>query len=104
MNFFKNTVYFLVNLSKKHSVLQEDMAAKRKSHPIKIASKEFLYPFHPLSPPASDTGDMYHQVTEEEEDGGGHMAKVPRLEQPPSLPYMDSIKLVNSLIPNRCVL
>jgi hypothetical protein len=79
------------------------MAAKRKSHPIKIASQEFLYSRpHPLlgspgvgcglhlaaeRPPTSEPEELYPDRGEEEDE---------RLEASPPLPYM-----LHSLMPDR---
>jgi hypothetical protein len=80
------------------------MAAKRKSHPIKLASQEFLYPLHPqLTHPVLPYANTAHPRTEEdctptdiiyksEEDRAIVDMKEERL---------DPLKLVTSLIPDR---
>ncbi len=80
------------------------MAAKRKSHPIKLASQEFLYPLLPqLAHPVLPYANPAHPRAEEgcspadiiykaEEDRAIVDMKEERL---------DPLKLVTSLIPDR---
>jgi hypothetical protein len=84
------------------------MAAKRKSHPIKLASQEFLYPLHPqlthpalpyanpaqlvVRPRAEEDCTPADIIYKSEEDRAIVDLKEERL---------DSLKLVTSLIPDR---
>jgi hypothetical protein len=80
------------------------MAAKRKSHPIKLASQEFLYPLHPqlthpvlpyanpAQPRAEEDCSPPDIIYKSEEDRALVDMKEERL---------DPLKLVTSLIPDR---
>ncbi len=79
------------------------MAAKRKSHPIKLASQEFLYPLHPqLTHPALPYANPAQLVVHPRAEEDGSPADIIyKAEEDMKEERLDSLKLVTSLIPDR---